>query len=99
MSGLTINRRGCKLILKCPESPHEYHVNDLRAQESKIAALIGLMVMIIGTAIILILLWDYIWQSGLYGAFGLILIIGIPGSVYMIINKNDQSRVNSFNRS
>lgn len=92
---------GDKIEIKCKacNKTKKYHVNDLRARESKIAALIGLMVMIIGTPIILILLWDYIWQSGLYGAFGLISIIGIPGSVYMIINKNDQIRVSSFNRS
>jgi len=94
-------KHGDKIKINCKacNETKKYPVNDLRARESRIAALIGLVILIIGTPIVLILLWDYIWQSGLYGAFGLFLIIGIPGSVYMIINKNDQSRVISFNRS
>lgn len=92
---------GDKIEITCKacNKTKKYPIDDLKAQESKIAALIGLVVLIIGTPIVLVLLWDYIWQSGLYGAFGLILIIGVPGSVYMIINKNDQNRVSSFNRS
>ncbi len=77
----------------------KYSIDDLKAKESKIAVVIGFAALIIGTPIILILLWDYIWKSGLYGAFGLISIIGIPGFVFIIINKNEQRKVNSFNRS
>jgi len=92
---------GDKMEITCKNCnrTNKYSIDDLKARESKIAALIGLVVLVIGTPFILILLWDYIWQTGLYGAFGLILIIGIPGSVFMIINKNEQSRVSSFNRS
>lgn len=94
-------KHGDKIEIKCKacNKTKKYAIDDLRARESKIAALIGLVVLIIGTPIVFILLWDSIWQSGLYGAFGLILIIGIPGSVYMIINKNDHNKVSSFNRS
>jgi predicted membrane channel-forming protein YqfA (hemolysin III family) len=92
---------GGKIELNCKacNKTDKYSIDDLKAKESKIAILIGLLILIIGTPITLILLWDYIWQSGLYSAFGLILIIGIPGSIYMIINKNDQNRVRVFNRS
>jgi predicted membrane channel-forming protein YqfA (hemolysin III family) len=94
-------KHGDKIELHCKScnKTDKYSIDDLKAKESKIAILIGLLILIIGTPITLILLWDYIWQSGLYSAFGLILIIGIPGYVYMIINKNDQNRVRIFNRS
>lgn len=39
---------------------NKYSIDDLKARESKIAALIGLVVLIIGTPVILILLWDFI---------------------------------------
>ena len=92
---------GDKIEISCKKCNRtdRYSINDLKARESKIAALIGLVILVIGTPIILFFLWDFIWQSGLYGAFGLILIVGIPGSIFMIINKNEQNRVSSFNRS
>jgi len=82
---------GDKIELKCKACNriNKYDIDDLKARESKIAALIALVILVIGTPNAMILLWDSIWQSGLYGAYGLILIIGIPGSVYLIINKND----------
>ena len=88
-----------ELHCKACNKSDKYLINDIIAKDSKIAILVGLIVLIIGTPITLILLWDYIWQSGLYGAFGLILIIGIPSFIYMIINNNDQKRVRFFNRS
>ncbi len=88
-----------ELYCKSCNKTDKYSIDDLKAKESKIAILIGLLILFIGTPISLILLWNYIWQTGLYSAFGLILIIGIPGFIYMIINKNDQNRVRIFNRS
>ncbi len=94
-------KHGDNIEIKCKfcNKTDKYSINDLKAKDSKIAIFTGLFVLIIGTPIVLILLWDYIFQSGLYSAFGLILIIGIPGLIYMIISKNDQSRVSNFNRS
>ena len=85
----------CKLCNKI----YKYSIDELKAKQSKIALLTGALILITGAPVIIILLWDYIWKSGLYNAFGLILIIGIPGCVYTIISKNDQIRVNNFNRS
>lgn len=94
-------KHGEKIGLKCKNcnSTKKYFINDLKAKKSMIALITALIIFIVGTPIALMLLWDYIWQTGLYGAFGLILIIGIPSSIYMIINKNDQDRVRFFNRS
>jgi hypothetical protein len=92
---------GEKIGLDCKScnTTKEYYIDDLRAKKSKIASIIASVIFIIGTPIALILLWDYIWQTRLYGAFGLILIIGIPTTIYGIINKNDSQRVRLFNRS
>ncbi|MFB6320728.1 hypothetical protein [Saccharicrinis sp. FJH54] len=92
---------GDKIELKCKScnSIKKYYIDNLRAKKSKIALLMASSIFILGTPITLILLWDYIWQSGLYGAFVLILIIGIPSTIYGIINKNDSQRVSLFNRS
>jgi hypothetical protein len=92
---------GDKIELDCKKcnTTKNYNIDDLRAKKSKIALIIASIIFIIGTPIALILLWDYIWQTGLYGAFGLILIIGIPSTIYGIINKNDNQRVSIFNRS
>lgn len=92
---------GDKIELECKKcnTAKKYYLDDLRAKKSKFALLIASIIFIIGTPLALILLWDYIWQTGLYGAFGLILIIGIPSTIYGIISKNDRQRVSLFNRS
>jgi hypothetical protein len=92
---------GDKIELECKncKTIKKYNIEDLRAKKSKIALIIASIIFIIGTPIALILIWDYIWQTGLYGAFGLILIIGFPSIIYGIINKNDSQRVRLFNRS
>jgi len=92
---------GDKIELDCKNcnTTKKYFIDDLRAKKSKIALIIASIIFIIGTPIVLILLWDYIWQTGLYGALGLILIIGIPSTIYGIINKNDSQRISLFNRS
>ncbi|MGE4289083.1 MAG: hypothetical protein AB7E36_10355 [Salinivirgaceae bacterium] len=92
---------GDKIELDCKNcnTTIKYYVDDFRAKKSKIALIMALIIFIIGTPIALILLWDYIWQTGLHGAFGLILIIGIPSTIYGRINKNDNQRIRLFNRS
>ncbi|MBS2099210.1 hypothetical protein [Carboxylicivirga linearis] len=78
---------------------NDYLIEDLKAKDNQIAILIGITVFIIGTPTLLIFLWDYIWQSGLYAVFGLVAIIGIPSLIYSVISKNDLDRVRNFNRS
>lgn len=94
-------KHGDRIELHCKacNKMDKYPIDDLKAKESKIAILIGLLVLFLGTLIVLILLWDYIWQTGLYDALGLILIITIPSSIYVIINRNENQRVRLFNNS
>ena len=78
---------------------NDYPINDLKAKDNKITLLIAMIVLIFGTALLLIFLWDYIWQSGLRGAGELAMIIAVPSAIYGIIIGNDRKRVSIFNRS
>lgn len=92
--GVSIDLK-CK---KCNESS-KYDINDLKAKESKVAILTALVIFIMGIIVILALLWDSIWKSGLYSAAGLIAIIGIPIMIFGIINRSEANRVSTFNQS
>ena len=85
-------KHGDKIKLKCKNcnSTRKYYIDNLKAKKSKVALLLALIIFVIGTPISLILLWNYVRQSGLYSALGLIFIISIPSSIYGIINKNEK---------
>ncbi|MBA7527513.1 hypothetical protein ES705_19689 [subsurface metagenome] len=90
-----------KIVLTCKKC-HKINnciVDDFRAKESKIAILVGVIVFAIGTPVLLVTLWDYIWLTGYYRVLALLTIILIPSTIYGIINKNDQRRVKLFNQS
>jgi hypothetical protein len=44
---------------KCKQKG-EYDIDQIKARESKIALLVGLLIFVIGTPTILIFMWDYI---------------------------------------
>ena len=92
---------GDRIGLKCKHcnSTRNYYIADIKAKRSKAVILFASLVFAIGTPVVFLLLWDYIWRAGLYGAAGLISLAVVPVSVYGIINKNDRDRVSSFNRS
>ena len=72
----------------------------LKAKESKVAHIIALILFLIGTALLLILLWDKIfsWSSiYTYAIFGLPILI--PSIVFTIILQSDRMRVRNFNQS
>lgn len=96
-----IKKYGDKIELTCKECSNKdtYLCNDFKAKESKIAILVAAIIFFVGTPILLILLWDKIWQTALYGALGLIIVISIPVMVFRIINTNDSNRVRYFNHS
>ena len=77
----------------------KYDIDNLKAQESKVALIIGLLIFLIGTPVLLIILWDYIWLSGIYGVVSLLSIVLVPSLIYGIINKNEMNRVRTFNGS
>lgn len=88
-----------ELFCKSCNNKERYNIDNLKAQESKVALIIGLLIFLLGTPTILILLWDYIWLSGVYGVIGILSIVLIPSIIYGIINKNETNRIRAFNRS
>jgi hypothetical protein len=77
-----------------------FHVDELYAKKSKMAQFTAGLTFLIGTPLAIIYLVPILNGSKsnyvIYIAGGLLII---PGIVYGMINKQDQNRVNSFNRN
>ena len=90
------------ISLSCKKCNHldNYHIDFISAKESKIALIIGLIILVAGTSFSMIFLWDYLFKTNnLYTIFGLTSILLVPSLVYGIISKNDNQRVRNFNKS
>lgn len=88
-----------KLSCKNCNAQEKYHVDNLYAQSSKTAQLISAIILILGTPIIMILIWEPLWRSNSgYAALAIGGLIAFPIAVYGLINKDERRKVNSFNR-
>jgi len=93
--------RGDKFKLKCEECSKEdkYHVNDVKAKESKLIALIAFGVFIFGTGTIGYLLRDYLFKLNTpYNVLAIGGILLIPSVVYMIMTKQERDNARRFNQ-
>ena len=94
------NSKGDKINLTCKHCGQKglYHVNEIKATESKIGQIIALVIFIVGTPLTLLFVGDYIFQfNSVYGAAALGGLIGVPLIVYSIIDKDQRKRVRQFN--
>mgnify|MGYP006995672951 CR=1 FL=1 len=92
--------KGNKIELTCNHcgQTDSYHVNKIKATESKIAQIIGLIIFIVGTPLTLYLIWGYIFRfTYIYVIAGLIGLIGIPFMIYAIIEKEQRKKIRLFN--
>ncbi len=92
--------KGEKIELNCNYCGQKdfYHVNKIKATESKTAQVTGLIIFIIGTPLTFYLIWDYTFRVAHIDAIvGLIGIIGVPFMVYSIINMEQKRKVRLFN--
>ena len=93
---------GNKIELRCKQCNYEdqYEIDGFKAKENRIAHFIALLVFLIGTPIILVLLWDKIFMTNnIYTILALVTPLVIPSVIFGIISKNDRQRVSIFNRS
>lgn len=93
---------GDSLQLKCKScnKTDKYRIDTIKAKESKLALFFAFIIFLIGTPIMLFFLWDYFLKANyLYGILGLLLPLIIPSVIYMIVNKNESSKVRLFNQS
>lgn len=94
-------REGEEIILECKScnSKTKFHVDELYTKKSKIAQTVAIWIFIVGTPLMALL----INPTALLRANTQFLVVGgfllVPVSVYMLLLNQDQTRVNSFNRS
>ena len=92
---------GNEFKLKCEECQKEdnYHVNDVKAKESKLIALIAFGIFIFGTGIIGYLLRDYLFMpNNPYNVLAIGGLLLIPSAVYMIMTKQERDNARRFNQ-
>lgn len=93
--------KGNRIELTCKKCGQKdfYHVNRIKATESKIAQIIGLIIFLVGTPIVFFWIWDYIFQFVyIYVVAGLVGLIGVPFMIYSVIEKEQSRKVRQFNR-
>lgn len=94
-------QKGDQIALTCKKcsSTSKYPVDDFSAVPNRFLQSIALLTFLMGTPLIIWLIWDVIWNLTMsyliLVASGLFLI---PVIIYGLILKNDRLRVNSFNR-
>ncbi len=88
-----------ELICENCKSKNSYHVNKIRAKESKVVSIVAFCVFLSGTGLIAFLLKDYLFlPNNPYNvlAFGGVLLI--PSMVFMVLNKHEGGNVKRFNQ-
>ncbi|WP_188466664.1 hypothetical protein [Marivirga lumbricoides] len=75
-----------------------YNLNDVKAIESKLMAILALLLFIFGTIGLFIFIWPYFFQTGnIYVITGLISLLTIPFLIYQSITSGDAERIRYFN--
>jgi hypothetical protein len=90
-------KKKSKLELKCRKCgvSDKYEINSIFA-ETKLIQLLSLAIILGGTALILIFIWDYLWKGGsIYAPLTGIIII--PSLIYLTLNKSIESNKRRFN--
>jgi hypothetical protein len=92
---------GDEFNLRCEDCSKEnkYHVNDVKAEESKLIVAIGLGVFVFGTGVIGYLLREYLFMSNNpYNVLSIGGLFLVPSVVYMILTKQERDNARRFNR-
>ena len=76
-----------------------YNISDIKATESNIPRLIGLIVFLCGTPLLIFFLWDYLWIKYIYAVVSMATLILLPVSIYRILIKSEENKTRFFNQS
>lgn len=98
--GELAKEEGDQLLLECGKCSKKdtYHVNEIRAQESKTVAVSALLVFVFGTAIIGYELKAYFFlPNNPYSAISIGGMLLIPVVVYGLLIKQERDQVSLFN--
>ena len=91
---------GQSVELSCTKcnSIYNYEVNDIKAEESKITALIALVTTLVASISLFIYLWPYFFETSyIYAISGLIGALVVPSLFYQAFNFSVNQRVKYFN--
>lgn len=92
-------KKKSKLELKCRKCGivDKYEINSIFT-ETKLIKLLSLAIILGGTALILIFIWDYLWKGGsIYAPLTGVIII--PSLIYVTLNKSIESNRRRFNNT
>ena len=91
--------KGERIELTCKNCGYKgfYHVNSVKAIESKSLQIISLTVYFLGTPLMLIWFWDYILRfTYIYVIAGLIGLLGVPFMLYSVIEREEKEENKTF---
>ena len=92
---------GNEFKLKCKGCliEHKYHMNDVKAKESRLLAIIAFLFFVFGTGIFVYLLREYLFMpNNPYNVLAIGGIILIPSFVYVIFKKQERDNTRRFNQ-
>jgi len=77
---------------------NNYEVNAIKAEESKVIALIALVTTLVASISLFICLWPYFFETSyIYAISGLIGVLVVPSLFYQAFNFSVNQRVKYFN--
>lgn len=94
-------QKGDQIELTCSycNATQKYPVDEFSAVPNRLLQAIAPVSFLIGTPLIIWLIWDVIWRLTL--SYAILVASGLfllPVIIYGLILKNDRTRVNAFNR-
>ena len=75
----------------------KFHIDDLRARESKLAKIVAFLILVIGTPLTFVIFGLFYTNFNVYAIVGGFFLI--PVIIYRFIQNQDQQRVLDFNRN
>ncbi len=95
-----LKKLGVRISLVCKECSlsKNYHVNDVKATESKLTLLFATMILFFGTGIVGYLVKDFIFGASVsYAIYVILGMILVPSIIYIMIKKQERDSIRRFN--
>lgn len=94
-------KRGESFDLMCKKCKHNgsYHVDDVVAEASKVKSIFAIAVFVIGTYLTYIFFAPSFFNiNNVYANAYMVSLIGTPFIIFLLIKKNEEKRVRTFNK-
>ncbi len=93
-------RKGEQISLTCEScgTRKDYNPNDVTAEEKKTIGLMAVLIFVVGTAVLFVIIWKYVWRlNDPFAISGFVAILTIPFLIYQGISTTHSERVRYFN--